>query len=156
MRFFITGEKGFIGRNLVERMKLFDDFEFVTGENTTMIYHKDGEPCVHQNDVEEWKAFFTRSRIDVIIHNAATVGTDVVALDSTGSTLTNVAGTYNICREAKQLNIPVCYMGTTVIYDTKNYQDRQIEERSNRGPHTLYGCQSFVLKTLSKVKLRNG
>ena len=150
MRIFITGERGFIGRNLAERMKLFFDLEFVTGENTTMIYHNEGEPCVHQNDVEEWKAFFARSRVDVVIHNAATVGTDVVALDSTGSTLTNVAGTYNICRAAKQLDIPVCYMGTTVIYDTKNYQDKQIEESSDRGPHTLYGCQKLCAEDIVK------
>ena len=32
MRVFITGEKGFIGRNLVERMKLYDDMEFVSGD----------------------------------------------------------------------------------------------------------------------------
>ena len=30
MRIFITGERGFIGTNLVERMKLFDDIKFVT------------------------------------------------------------------------------------------------------------------------------
>ena len=143
MKIFITGEKGFIGRNLVERMKLFDEIEFVTGDHTTMVYHKEGEPCVHLNDIEEWKAFFARNNVDVVIHNAATVGTDVVALDSTGSTLTNVAGTYNICRAAKQLDIPVCYMGTTVIYKTSIYQNAQIEESSKRGPHTLYGCQKL-------------
>jgi nucleoside-diphosphate-sugar epimerase len=152
MRIFITGEKGFIGTNLRERMKLFNDIEFVTGSKTTMIYHKEGEPCVHQNDIEEWKAFLTRSCVDVIIHNAATVGTDVVALDSTGSTLTNVAGTYNICRAAKELDIPVCYMGTTVIYDTKNYQDEKIEERSNRGPVTLYGCQKLCAEDIVKTQ----
>mgnify|MGYP003131154710 CR=1 FL=1 len=150
MKIFITGEKGFIGRNLVERIKLFKGIEFITGENSTMMYHKEGEPCVHRNDVEEWKAFFMRNDIDVVIHNAATVGTDVVALDSTGSTLTNVAGTYNICRAAKQLDIPVCYMGTTVIYDTKNYQNKQIEERSDRGPHTLYGCQKLCAEDIVK------
>lgn len=153
MRIFITGEKGFIGRNLVERIRLSGDVDFVTGENTTMIYHKPGEPCVHQNDVEEWKAFFARNRVDVVIHNAATVGTDVVALDSTNSTLTNVAGTYNVSRAARQLDIPVCYMGTTVIYDTKNYQNEQIEERSNRGPHTLYGCQKLCAENIIKSQV---
>ena len=150
MRIFITGEKGFIGSNIVERIKLFDDIEFVSGENTTMIYHKDCEPCVYRNDIEDWKAFFARNRVDVVIHNAATVGTDVVALDSNRSTLTNVAGTYNISRAAKQLDIPVCYMGTTVIYDTKNYQNEQIEERSDRGPHTLYGCQKLCAEDVIK------
>ena len=89
MKVFITGENGFIASNLIERMQHFNNIEFVSGKNSTMIYHKEDEPCVHQNDIEEWKAFFMRNSIDVIIHNAATVGTDVVALDSTGSTLTN-------------------------------------------------------------------
>jgi|TARA_R110001592_G_C13151610_1_gene748201 dTDP-glucose 4,6-dehydratase len=152
MKVFITGENGFIASNLIERMQHFNNIEFVSGKNSTMIYHKEDEPCVHQNDIEEWKAFFMRNSIDVIIHNAATVGTDVVALDSTGSTLTNVAGTYNICRAAKELDIPVCYMGTTVIYDTKNYQNKKIEERSDRGPVTLYGCQKLCAEDIIKTQ----
>ena len=32
MNIFITGEKGFIGRNLVERMKLHDQMTFVSGD----------------------------------------------------------------------------------------------------------------------------
>lgn len=160
MRIFITGEKGFIGRNLVERMKLHEKMEFVSGdpELTPKVkaifhdfrYHTPGEPCVHRNEMQEWKHFFWSNNIDVVIHNAASVGTDVVALDSTGSTLTNVAGTYNICRAAKHLGIPVCYMGTTVIYDTKKYQDEQIEERSDRKPHTLYGCQKLCAEDIVK------
>tara|TARA_R110000868_G_scaffold116184_3_gene309629 strand:- start:2116 stop:3081 length:966 start_codon:yes stop_codon:yes gene_type:complete len=152
MKVFITGENGFIASNLIERMQHFNNIEFVSGKNSTMIYHKEDEPCVHQNDVEAWRAYFARNRVDVIIHNAATVGTDVVALDSTGSTLTNVAGTYNICRAAKELDIPVCYMGTTVIYDTKNYQDKKIEENSNRGPVTLYGCQKLCAEEIVKTQ----
>lgn len=152
MRIFITGEKGFIGRNLIERMKLLSNAKHITGKDATMFYHKDSEPCVHQNDIEEWKAFFARNNVDVIIHNAATVGTDVVALDSSGSTLTNVAGTYNICRAAKDLDIPVCYMGTTVIYDTKNYQNKLIFEQSERGPVTLYGCQKLCAEDIVKTQ----
>jgi len=156
MRIFITGERGFIGRNLVERMKQYDTMEFVTGTLTAnsqnMRYHKDCEPCVHSNDINTWKEFFSKNNVDVVIHNAASVGTDVVALDPINSTSTNVAGTYNICRAAKQLNIPICYMGTTVIYDTKNYQNEKIEERSNRGPVTLYGCQKLCAEDIVKTQ----
>jgi dTDP-glucose 4,6-dehydratase len=127
---------------------------FVSGEERDMIYHKPGEPCVHSNDMSAWKEFFWRNKIDVVIHNAATVGTDVVALDSTASTLTNVAGTYNICRAAKHLGVSVCYMGTTVIYDTSKYQNEQIEERSDRGPHTLYGCQKLCAEDIVKSQVK--
>ena len=152
MKVFITGEKGFIARNLKERSKHFKDVSIVTGAVDYLNMYKKGEPCVHQNSIDKWAFFFKLNKIDVIIHNAAKVGTDVVALDSTGSTLTNVAGTYNICRAAKQLDIPVCYMGTTVIYDTKNYQNEKIEEQSNRGPVTLYGCQKLCAEDIVKTQ----
>ena len=159
---FITGEKGFIARNLIERMQFYDRLNFVSGDPkktskvkkifSDFVFHAPGEPCVHGNDLFEWKHFLWSNKVDVVIHNAATVGTDVVALDSTGSTLTNVAGTYNICRAAKHLGIPVCYMGTTVIYDTKKYQSERIEERSDRGPHTLYGCQKLCAEDIIKTQ----
>ena len=96
-RIFITGEKGFIARNLIERMKRFNNMSFVAGDKniteSSFIEHSPGEPCVHLNHLYDWKEFFYKNKIDVIIHNAAAVGTDVVALDPTNATLTNVAGT---------------------------------------------------------------
>ncbi len=95
-------------------------------------------------------SFFEVNEIDVVIHNAAIVGTDVVALNSKESTLTNVQGTYNICRAAKKAGIPVCYIGTTVIYDTQKFQDVVIEEDCKRGPTTLYGCQKLCSEDIVK------
>ena len=115
-----------------------------------MKLHTERELCVHQNDISAWKAFFSENKIDVVIHNAATVGTDVVALDPEKSTLTNVHGTYNICRAAKYNGVPVCYIGTTVIYDTAQYQNKQIEEQSETAPHTLYGCQKLCSEDIVK------
>ena len=40
----------------------------------------------------------------MVIHNAAYVGTDVVALNSSESTATNVEGTYNVLESSKILN----------------------------------------------------
>ena len=158
MRVFITGEKGFIGKNLIERMSSFQEMIHVSGDKSynsspaleSMVLHAAGEPCVHRNDLDSWKNFFFRNKVDVIIHNAAAVGTDVVALDPSYSTATNVTGTYTISRAAKHLGIPVCYMGTTVIYDTSLYQNDKIEERSKLGPHTLYGCQKLCAETIVK------
>ena len=158
MRIFITGEKGFIGSNLIERLSNFQEMIHVSGDilynNTAslknMSMHKPGEPCVHENDLDTWKEFFFRNKVDVIVHNAATVGTDVVALNSEKSTLTNVQGTYNICRAARHLGIPVCYMGTTVIYDTSKYQETDILEDSQTAPKTLYGCQKLCSEDIVK------
>lgn len=157
MRIFITGEKGFIGRNLVEKLPEFG-FEHVSScfaeslekTNFKYIFHDEEELCVHQNSIEHWEEFFFRTKTEVVIHNAALVGTDVVALNPTEATLTNVAGTYNICRAAKRLGIPVCYMGTTVIYDVAKYQDMSITETSIKGPTTLYGCQKLCAEDIVK------
>ena len=154
MRIFITGEKGFIGTNLNAR-GILHNVTIINKDNTKYDNYftartEKHEPCVHGNSISEWENFFTSEKIDVVIHNAAVVGTDVVALNSKESTLTNVEGTYTICRAARKLNIPVCYMGTTVIYNTKNYQNEQIEERSDRGPHTLYGCQKLCAEDIIK------
>ena len=151
MRIFITGEQGFIATNLIERMKLHDDMKFITGAHRQELkYHDEGEPCVHKNDIYTWKDFFWKNKIDIVIHNAAIVGTDVCALNSEKSTLTNVQGTYNVCRAAKHLNIPVCYIGTTVIYDAKKYQNERISEDDDRAPHTLYGCQKLCAEDIVK------
>ena len=160
MRIFITGEKGFIAKNLFERSKLFDNIQIIAGDQNVnpdikiypMLEHiqSQGELCVHSNNTKQWQKFFELNKIDVVIHNAATVGTDVVALNSRDSTLTNVQGTYNICRAARNLDIPVSYIGTTVIYDTAKYQEEEITETSDRRPHTLYGCQKLCSEDILK------
>ena len=160
MNIFITGEKGFIGRNLVKKLPEFgfshissstvDTVDFIEKANLKYTFHEEEELCVHSNSIEHWAEFFFRTKTEVVIHNAATVGTDVVALNPTEATLTNVAGTYNICRAAKRLGIPVCYMGTTVIYDVAKYQDVSITETSIKGPTTLYGCQKLCAEDIVK------
>ena len=154
---FITGERGFIGTNLAKRAKQHG-LQFVSGiheinEDAAFVSQfttDKGEPCVHRNSETAWQTFFEVNEIDYIIHNAAVVGTDVVALNSKESTLTNVQGTFNICRAAKKCGIPVCYMGTTVIYDTPKYQSSAIVEDSDRGPSTFYGCQKLSAEEIVK------
>lgn len=154
MRVFITGEKGFIGTNLIARAENFSNIEIVRGHFNSpgMFVTKKGEPCVHRNDIKSWENFFLANKIDVVIHNAAIVGTDVCALNAQESTLSNVQGTYNICRAAKKLGIPVCYMGTTVIYDTPSYQNIPITETSNLRPTTLYGIQKLASEQIVKTQ----
>ena len=160
MNIFITGEKGFIGKNLVAAMPYFYNMNHISGDPELnkkvkaifydLEFHTPGEPCVYRNTISEWRHFFLSNKVDVVIHNAATVGTDVVALNADHSTSTNVQGTYNICRAAKLLDIPVCYMGTTVIYDTQKYQDEYIVEDSDLKPTTLYGCQKLCAEHIVK------
>ena len=141
MRVMITGEAGFIAKNLPASFNALGH-EFVPFlNNKNLVCLDTGEPCVHRNTEDDWARELSANEIDLVVHNAAVVGTDVVALNSAESTQSNVTGTYNICRAAKKLNIPVCYIGTTVIYDTSAYQRNIIHETSVRLPRTLYGIQ---------------
>lgn len=153
MRVFITGEAGFIGRNLPSSFRKLGH-SIVSGDRANMRTTQKGEPCVHKNSRKQWSRFFEELEIDLVVHNAAVVGTDVVALNQEESTLTNVAGTHNICQAAKDANIPVCYMGTSVIYDTPKYQNSPITETSDISPSTFYGAQKlageFVVKSTAK------
>ena len=62
MNIFITGEKGFIARNLIERSKNFKDFNIITGAVDYLNMHQKGEPCVYQNSIDQWQFFFCSHR----------------------------------------------------------------------------------------------
>jgi nucleoside-diphosphate-sugar epimerase len=152
MKFYITGEKGLIAQNLkivleasghtvVSDEKLFLDRNYEKLKKT-------GEACIHRNHEDFWAAVFKSNGIDIVVHNAAVVGTDVVALNPSEATLTNIQGTYNIVRAAKQSNSAVCYLGTTVIYDTKWYQQMEIVEDSKKSPQTYYGVQKLAAEQI--------
>ena len=147
MKFYITGNSGFIAKNLrivleTRGHTVIDDIELFVGHER-LLYPRTGEACVHRNHENLWASLFTEHKVDVVVHNAAVVGTDVVALDPQESVLTNVHGTYNIVRAANKAGVGVCYLGTTVIYDTPNYQDDVITENSVKNPLTYYGVQKL-------------
>ena len=151
MNVFITGEQGLIAQNIIKEAKEnFDDVKIISGAVDYLNMYQAGEPCVYQNSIEQWRFFFELNKIDVIIHNAAVVNTEVVGMNLERATRTNDEGTYKICMAAQKLNIPVCYMGTTVIYDAFKYQREKITEKSNYGPHTLYGCQKLAAEYIVK------
>ena len=124
MRVLVTGEKGFIASNL-RKSFLKHDIELITLNSDSGQVLVPGKPtsnnelCVYRNTARSWGLLFDLHKIDMVIHNAAVVGTDVVALDPNKATSTNVTGTYNIVQAANQVDIPVVYLGTTVIYNTK-------------------------------------
>jgi nucleoside-diphosphate-sugar epimerase len=157
MRFLITGECGFIGRNLarileemghvhvsVRKNVTTSDYATIREIVTPTSWHRnksdaDWVPCVHRTTPERWYRLFSELDVDVVIHNAATVGTDVVGLHPDQATLTNVLGTRNVVEGAKRAGTAVSYMGTSVIYDVKKYQDFPIIEPDDRNPPTFYG-----------------
>jgi nucleoside-diphosphate-sugar epimerase len=143
VRVLVTGHAGFIARNLVGAFGRLGH-TVVDVASRTLVRNNKGEPCVHRNSEFAWWSYLVDERIDLVVHNAAVVGTDVVALSPEESTLSNVMGTHTICRAARKAKIPVCYMGTSVIYNTPKYQREPITERSEQLPGTFYGAQKLA------------
>ena len=148
MRIGITGEKGFIATNLAKEINNSNN-TFLSIDNSDfamdhMIYTESNEVCVHQNSVEKWIELFKSLSLDVIVHNAAIVGTDVVALNPEDAILTNILGTQKITEAANLAGILNVYIGTTVIYDTNLYQVHSIVEESIVRPKTSYAVQKYA------------
>ncbi len=154
MNVLVTGEKGFIASNLPKAFDL-QGASVIDTSDVDMHRIDTGELCVYGNTEAQWVDVFKNLDIDVVVHNAAVVGTDVVALNYDSATLSNVCGTYIITRAAETAGIPICYMGTTVIYDTPKYQDNPIYEDSDCLPRTLYGALKFTGEHIVKSHSSN-
>jgi nucleoside-diphosphate-sugar epimerase len=144
MQVMVTGSSGFIARNLVKSFQALGHEIVPLGDANVTRLLRTGEMCVHRNPYEVWAWHLKNLSVDVVIHNAAVVGTDVVALNPNEATLTNMVGSYNLAMASKIANVPICYMGTTVIYDTVKYQKSRITEKSDIRPTTLYGSQKLA------------
>ena len=141
MRIGITGEKGFIAVNLANEI-IKHDHEFISLDKSDfaeamMEYTDTDEVCVYSNCVERWTSLFNSLNLDCIVHNAAVVGTDVVALNPKHSINTNIRGTQTIVEAANNCGMLVVYTGTTVVYDTYKYQETDILENSNIFPKKI-------------------
>ena len=148
MRIGITGEKGFIATNLAQEIAKHGH-EFISLDEADyarrfMNYTNSNEVCVYSNNVEKWTSLFELLSLDCIVHNAAVVGTDVVALNPHHSINTNVLGTQTIVEAANNCSMLIVYTGTTVIYDTYKYQETDILENSEIFPRTNYAVQKYA------------
>jgi dTDP-glucose 4,6-dehydratase len=153
MRIAITGEMGFIAQNLIKTITASENtfVSLIGSKNICQNNTKTSEPCVYSNTVEDWASALSDNEIDILIHNAAVVGTDVVALNAEHSSLTNVMGSHTVARAANAADVAICYMGTTVIYNTPLYQDTVITEQSCLNPTTLYGIQKLAGEQVIKA-----
>jgi nucleoside-diphosphate-sugar epimerase len=153
MKYYITGQNGLIARNLkvvLESLnqEVVTDGELFSDAAEPKKVPKTGEACIWQNSEDAWYNVLYGNDIDVVVHNAAVVGTDVVALNPQEAVLSNVQGTHNIVRAANRAKAAVCYLGTTVIYDTKKYQEEPITEESSKHPRTYYGIQKLAAEQI--------
>lgn len=148
---YITGGQGFIAQNL-RRILLEKGYNVVGDdqfEKPDFLRPNTNEICVFSNSAQYFRSQFENLNINYVIHNAAVVGTDVVALHPNDANSTNIQGTYNLIKACGE-DIALCYLGTTVIYDNCIYQNSVITEDSVKNPKTYYGIQKLASEQLLK------
>ena len=152
MRVAITGELGFIARNLPRALN-FWGCEFVS------ILKQGGGPNSEYdvcNPVEWWTDVLKGEEIDVLIHNAAIVGSDVVNMKPLKATHVNIVGTQLLVEACNRAKTKMCYLGTTVAYDTSHCRSNSrsaqlITEKTPQMPQTLYGIQKLAAEHIVRA-----
>jgi nucleoside-diphosphate-sugar epimerase len=165
MRCWISGEKGFIATNLKKILQI--------GGHTVIEHNWSGpyrsylwryvdvngkekeEIDIYKNESKDIERFLTENKVEFIVHAAAIVGTDVCAQFSERTYEINVLATSKIAELAHKLNIPMIYIGTTVIYDTFEYQDKKIKEDSVIIPRTEYARTKYFGEVIVRATCEN-
>ena len=137
---FLTGEQGNLAYNLAQRFERSDRFDLVWSYNHQIKYlcRRESQfgPELDIRYIEDIRRAFVATRPNIVVHIAALVNTDRCSKDPHYAYETNVLGSYNMARVAKEFGAKYVYFSTTATYDP--CLDRMNEEHP-RNPQTLYG-----------------
>ena len=153
MKIFITGEEGYIAQKVCLLASEYKSSvvnslwnkalqEFLTENNYRVSngkLHNTFYLRTPEVNIENFDSFYRAVQFcepDVIIHNAAYVGSDVCEIYAEKAIASNVLGTYNVIEVCNRLKIKLIFMGTTVIYGGRI---APFSEDDYYSPSTLYG-----------------
>lgn len=168
MKIFITGEEGYIAQKIIALASDYNSIVVNSLENKSLnaFYRRNDYRLTNgklhntfssrtpEVNIENFNSFFEAVRFcepDVIVHNAAYVGSDVCEIYAKKAIASNVLGTYNVIEVCNRLKIKLVFMGTTVIYGGRV---SLFSEEDLYYPSTLYGITKldaeFQVKKLCK------
>jgi Nucleoside-diphosphate-sugar epimerases len=143
-RIFITGARGFIGRNLAEYLQQQQNYELFCPA------HQDLELL----NPEEVEKYILSRGIDVIIHAANRGGSRKEGYNNVGSDIfyKNVRMFFNLARCLKHVK-KMIHLGTGAEFDRRNYIPKMTEDYFDTFiPEDDYGfskyvCNKFIMET---------
>ncbi len=140
-KIFITGENSMTAQALEKA--LWQDYQIVWSSANKdkllcdffSVYSNDNELDVCSRRLLE---IMKNRQPDIIVHLAAIVGTELCTKRSKDAIRSNVQGTLNVIKVAKDTNAKLIYFSTTAIYDPKDYDyNKPIIEDTKKNPKTI-------------------
>ena len=141
MKILITGAKGFIGRNLVEKL------------NNSCQMETPGREELNLLDENAIKEFLAKNNFDIIIHTANTNNTRNKAVTPYGSLDGNLRMFFNLER-CKDYYGKMYYFGSGAEYDMQHYiPDMKEDYFDTHVPADSYGFSKYIM---SKSCMKDG
>jgi nucleoside-diphosphate-sugar epimerase len=157
MRIWITGESSFIARNLNQWFKKNNEHVIVNSLEEKVFdkfrtYNCGYKGYYNEIDIfgQELENIIKKEKIDLIIHNAAVVGTDYCTQYKDLAIKTNINGTYKIVNICNNLKIPMMFFSTSVCYRPSNLV---IEENDFLRASTIYGATKLACEEIIRTSL---
>lgn len=126
MRIFLTGAKGQLGTDLVERLT-------ASGHDLTAVDIDEVDLTVRDDVI----AAVTAARPDAVVHPAAFTAVDRCETETDTAFAVNVLGTRNIAEAARRVGAPVTYVSTDYVFD--GTKDAPYVEWDTPNPQSVYG-----------------
>jgi UDP-glucose 4-epimerase len=133
-RVFVTGNRGFIGTNLVKKLKYKIQIITTDQHNKERI------------NILELDQLNTVEKIDVIIHLASKTSIPNSAINPYDTYLTNIMGTLNILEFARHNSINKIINLSTFVYGKPKYFP--IDEKHPINPHSPYTKSKLIAEKL--------
>lgn len=157
MKIWITGESSFIARNLDKWFIQSNRHEIINSLMNKKLDEYRTYNCGYVSYSDEIDIFnenlidiINDNKPDLIIHNAAVVGTDYCTEYKDHAIKTNINGTYNIVKICNELNIPMIFFSTSVCYKPS---DEILYEESFLQSSTIYGATKLACEEIIRTSL---
>ena len=126
MRILVTGASGMLGTSV---SKVFQDHDLIlTGSLELDI-----------RNIKQVMSYANR-KLDLILHLGAETDLSKAEFNPGDAYLTNHVGTQNLLELAKNLNIPIVYIGTAMIFDGRK---KAYSENDKANPTNHYGRSKY-------------
>lgn len=131
MRIFLTGARGQLGTDLVERLA-------ASGHELTAVDIDDVDLTVRDDVI----AAVVSARPDAVIHPAAFTAVDRCETERDLAFAVNVLGTRNVADAARRVGAPVTYVSTDYVFD--GTKSEPYVEWDSPNPRSVYGMSKLA------------